>query len=100
MGSRHALYPCGNLIRLVALSFTPQQALLNEFHTTAASSLGSPGSETPLLETATWATCLGVVKEMTDMLTQAERIRDTPIPVALGIHVQVSGPQRFCITCI
>ena len=70
--------------------------MLNDFHTTLAPSRGSPGSETVLLETPTWANCLGVLKEMTDQLSQAERIRDTPIPLALGIHVQ----QMLVLYCV
>lgn len=65
------------------------QALLNDFHTTSAPSVGSPSPESPILDNATWANCLNVCKEMTDQLSQAERIRDTPIPMALGIHVSV-----------
>ena len=74
---------------IVSLMFNRQQSMLNEFHTTMAPSKGSPGGQTALLDSATWANCLSVLKEMTDQLSQAERIRDTPIPIALGIHVQV-----------
>lgn len=73
-----------------------QHSILNDFHTTTAASTGSPGSETTLLETATWATCLGILKDMTEQLSQAERIRDTPIPMALGIHVQ----QMLVLYCL
>jgi hypothetical protein len=72
------------------------QNTMNDFHVTLAPARGSPGSETVLLETPTWATCLGVIKEMTDQLSQAERIRDTPIPKALGIHVQ----QMLVLYCL
>jgi len=72
------------------------QTLLNEFHTSAAPSQGAPGDESPLLETPTWATCLGIIKEMTDLLTQAERIHSTPIPLALAVHVQ----QMLVLYCL
>jgi len=56
---------------------------MNQFH------LSAPGTtDQPLLETVVWANCLGILKELTDSLTNAERIRDTPIPLALGIHLQ------------
>lgn len=72
------------------------QSVVNDFHVTAAPARGNPGSETVLLETPTWATCLNILKEMTDQLSQAERIRDTPIPKALGIHVQ----QMLVLYCL
>lgn len=49
-----------------------------------------------MLETPTWGTALGILKEMIEQLTQAERIRDTPIPMALGIHVS----QMLVLYCL
>lgn len=66
------------------------QSLLNDFHATAAATAGSPVGETPMLDAPTWGNCIAICKELTDQLSQAERIRDTPIPMALGIHVSVS----------
>lgn len=65
------------------------QSMLNDFHATAAPTAGAPGTDTPMLDSPTWGNCIAILKEMTDQLSQAERIRDTPIPMALGIHVSV-----------
>jgi putative membrane protein len=65
------------------------QSILNDFHATAAPTMGAPGADTPMLDAPTWGNCIAICKEMTDQLSQAERIRDTPIPMALGIHVSV-----------
>ena len=70
------------------------QSLLNDFHATAAPTAGSPVGNTPMLDSATWGNCIAICKELTDQLSQAERIRDTPIPMALGIHVSVGSATQ------
>ena len=52
------------------------------------SKTGSPGGEAVALDTTTWATALGLLKDLTDNVTQMERIRDTPIPLVLHVHLQ------------
>ncbi|KAK9898815.1 UPF0187-domain-containing protein [Cystobasidium minutum MCA 4210] len=72
------------------------QSLLNSFHATAAPTAGAPAADSPMLDSPTWGNCIAIIKEMTDQLSQAERIRDTPIPMALGIHVS----QMLVLHCL
>ncbi|ORY92657.1 Bestrophin, RFP-TM, chloride channel-domain-containing protein [Leucosporidium creatinivorum] len=64
------------------------QALLNEFHTAKLASVGDPEADTPVLDDATFSTCIGSLNQFTEHLTALERIRDTPIPLILNIHLQ------------
>ncbi|BGP16009.1 hypothetical protein JCM10213_005440 [Rhodosporidiobolus nylandii] len=63
-------------------------AYLNAFHETPMATKDAPSAETPAIDGATWAACVGALKEWSDQLTSLERIRDTPIPLILNIHFQ------------
>ncbi|GAA5851325.1 hypothetical protein JCM8547_004207 [Rhodosporidiobolus lusitaniae] len=64
-------------------------AYLNAFHETPMPSKDAPSGESPALDGATWAACVGALKEWSDQLTALERIRDTPIPLILNLHFQL-----------
>ncbi|GAA5977638.1 hypothetical protein JCM11641_006883 [Rhodosporidiobolus odoratus] len=64
-------------------------AYLNAFHETQSPSRDAPAGDSPALDGATWATCVGLLKEFSDQLTSLERIRDTPIPLVLNLHFQL-----------
>ena len=56
------------------------QRLLNEFHTATINTAGAPEGDKPALEIPTWASCLGLLGQLTDCVTNMERIHDTPVP--------------------
>lgn len=55
------------------------QALLNEFHTHKLASVGDPDADTPVLDDATFSTCIGSLSQFTEQLTALERIRDSEL---------------------
>ncbi|GAA6012288.1 hypothetical protein JCM11491_007083 [Sporobolomyces phaffii] len=64
-------------------------AYLNAYHSTPMSTKGQPSESSPALDAVTYGTCVGYLKEFSDQLTSLERIRDTPIPLILNIHLQL-----------
>lgn len=72
--------PRGTPLNLPLAILKQLHAYLNAFRTEPYPSSGSPQGNTPALDTPTWANCLGVLKDMTEQLTTAERIRDSPSP--------------------
>lgn len=63
-------------------------AYLNAFHETPMESRDSVDKTTPALDGATWATCIGALKEWSDQLTALERIRDSAFQLFLLFFVQ------------
>ncbi|GAA5928595.1 uncharacterized protein JCM15063_003917 [Sporobolomyces koalae] len=64
-------------------------AYLNSYQSTPMSTKGQPSATSPALDGVTYGTCIGYLKDFSDQLTSLERIRDTPIPLILNIHLQL-----------
>ncbi|GAA5836076.1 hypothetical protein JCM3766R1_001959 [Sporobolomyces carnicolor] len=64
-------------------------AYLNAYHSTPMSTKSQPSESSPAIDAVTYGTCVGYLKEFSDQLTSLERIRDTPIPLILNIHLQL-----------
>ncbi|GAA5861562.1 hypothetical protein JCM3774_002627 [Rhodotorula dairenensis] len=84
----HAL-PTGEPTNLPLSLIRAMQAYLAVWHETKLPSRDSPSETTSVLDGVTFAACNGALKEFTDSLTALERIRDTPIPLILQIHLQL-----------
>ncbi|GAA5824220.1 hypothetical protein JCM11251_001573 [Rhodosporidiobolus azoricus] len=81
--------PTGEPSNLPLSLIRATHAYLNAFHETKMPSRDSPEGGSPALDGATWASCIGALKEYSDQLTSLERIRDTPIPLILNLHFQL-----------
>ncbi|GAA6002276.1 uncharacterized protein JCM10292_000842 [Rhodotorula paludigena] len=84
----HAL-PTGEPSNLPLSLIRALHAYLTAWHETKLPSRDAPDEGTSVLDGATWAACTGALREYTDQLTALERIRDTPIPLILHIHLQL-----------
>ncbi|KWU46143.1 UPF0187-domain-containing protein [Rhodotorula sp. JG-1b] len=84
----HAL-PTGEPSNLPLSLIRAMQAYLAVWHETKLPSRDSPSEGTSVLDGVTFAACNNALKEFTDSLTALERIRDTPIPLILQIHLQL-----------
>ncbi|TKA54360.1 hypothetical protein B0A53_03455 [Rhodotorula sp. CCFEE 5036] len=84
----HAL-PTGEPSNLPLSLIRAMQAYLAVWHETKLPSRDSPSEKTSVLDGVTFAACNNALKEFTDSLTALERIRDTPIPLILQIHLQL-----------
>ncbi|GAA6060070.1 hypothetical protein JCM10212_003031 [Sporobolomyces blumeae] len=81
--------PSGEPSNLPLSLLRATHAYLNAFHSTPMATKGQPNATDAALDAATWGTCIGCLKEFSDQLTSLERIRDTPIPLILNIHLQL-----------
>ncbi|GAA6002360.1 hypothetical protein JCM10207_001081 [Rhodosporidiobolus poonsookiae] len=81
--------PTGEPSNLPLSLISAIHSYLNAFRETPLPSKDAPDAATPAIDGATWATCLGSLKEYSDQLTSLERIRDTPIPLILNLHFQL-----------
>lgn len=70
-------HPRGQGFNLPLAILKQLHAYLNAFHTEPYPSSGSPKGDSPALDTPTWANALTSLKELTEQLTAAERIRDS-----------------------
>ncbi|GAA5980764.1 hypothetical protein JCM5350_006380 [Sporobolomyces pararoseus] len=81
--------PTGEPSNLPLSLIRATHAYLNAYHSTPMSTKGQPSESTPALDAVTYGTCVNYLKEFSDQLTSLERIRDTPIPLILNIHLQL-----------
>ncbi|GAA5981764.1 hypothetical protein JCM10908_004600 [Rhodotorula pacifica] len=84
----HAL-PTGEPTNLPLSLIRAMQAYLAAWHETKLPSRDSPSETTSVLDGVTYGACNNALKDFTDSLTALERIRDTPIPLILQIHLQL-----------
>ncbi|GAA5909951.1 hypothetical protein JCM8208_006396 [Rhodotorula glutinis] len=84
----HAL-PTGEPSNLPLSLIRATHAYLTAWHETKLPSRDAPDENSAVLDGATWAACTNAMKDYTDQLTALERIRDTPIPLILNIHLQL-----------
>lgn len=89
-------HPGGPPLNLPLAILKQLHAYLNAFHTEPYPSTGSPKDGTPALDTPTWANTLTSLKEMTEQLTVAERIRDSECPCCHRLYpANVSLQPRY-----
>ncbi|GAA6050155.1 hypothetical protein JCM3770_000428 [Rhodotorula araucariae] len=81
--------PTGEPSNLPLSLIRATHAYLTVWHETKLPSRDAPDEGSSVLDGPTWAACTGALKEWTDQLTALERIRDTPIPLILNIHLQL-----------
>ncbi|BGP39928.1 hypothetical protein JCM10450v2_003907 [Rhodotorula kratochvilovae] len=81
--------PTGEPSNLPLSLIRATHAYLTAWHETKLPSRDAPDEGSSVLDGPTWAACTGALKEWTDQLTALERIRDTPIPLILNIHLQL-----------
>ncbi|GAA5911496.1 uncharacterized protein JCM6883_005777 [Sporobolomyces salmoneus] len=81
--------PTGEPSNLPLSLIRASHAYLNAYHSTPMSTKGQPSETSPAIDAVTYGTCVGYLKDFSDQLTALERIRDTPIPLILNIHLQL-----------
>ncbi|POY71815.1 hypothetical protein BMF94_5176 [Rhodotorula taiwanensis] len=81
--------PSGEPTNLPLSLIRAMQAYLSMWHEVKLPSRDSPSETTSVLDGVTFAAANNALNQLTDSLTALERIRDTPIPLILQIHLQL-----------
>lgn len=84
-----AVLPSGAPSNLPFAIIRTMHSYVNLFHTTNTMTEGSPSADSAALDAPTYGHCLSQLNAFTDQLTALERIRDTPIPLVLSIHLHL-----------